>query len=91
MPAARLEMIEAQDWYEREVRGLGARFRDEVDFQVNRIAANPQHFPEIMANVRRARLSRFPYGLFFRVLPEAVYVLACFHSSRNPLIWQSRI
>ena len=91
MPAARLEMIEAQDWYEREAPGLGARFREEVDFQVNRIAANPLHFPEIVADARRARLRRFPYGLFFRVLPEAAYVIACFHSSRNPLIWQSRI
>jgi plasmid stabilization system protein ParE len=91
MPAARLEMIAAQDWYERQAQGLGARFRGEVDIQVQRIAATPLQFPEIQADVRRARLRRFPYGLFFRVLPEAVYVIACFHSSRDPLVWQSRV
>ena len=91
MPAARLDMIDAQDWYEREAPGLGERFRAEVDFQVRRIAENPLHFPEMLADVRRARLRRFPYGLFFRALPEAVFVIACFHSSRDPLIWQSRI
>ena len=91
MPAARLDMIDAHDWYERQAPGLGVRFRGEVDFQVRRIAATPLQFPEILADVRRVRLRRFPYGLFFRVLPDAVYVIACFHSSRDPLIWQSRI
>jgi len=90
MPAARVELIEAQDWYERAAPGLGRRFR-EVAFQVDRIAAHPKRFPEIMADVRRARLRRFPYGLFFRQLEDAIYAVACFHASRDPLVWQSRI
>ena len=84
-------MIDAQDWYERQAQGLGVRFRDEIDFQVQRIAANPLHFPKMLSDVRRARLRRFPYGLFFRAIDEGIFVLACFHSSRHPLIWQSRI
>jgi plasmid stabilization system protein ParE len=91
MPAARLDLIDAQDWYERQGRGLGAEFLNAVDFQVERIAANPLHFPQVQADVRRARLRRFPDGLYFRALDEGIFVLACFHSSRDPLIWQSRI
>ncbi|MSO76593.1 MAG: type II toxin-antitoxin system RelE/ParE family toxin [Alphaproteobacteria bacterium] len=91
MPAARLELIAAQDWYEGSAPGLGARFRAEVDFQAQRIATNSLLFPEILAGVRRARLRRFPYGLFFRAMPDAIYVIACFHSSRDPLIWRSRV
>jgi hypothetical protein len=60
MPAVRDELIAAQDWYEREARGLGGRFRDEVDFQVDRIAAHQTRFPEIVPGVRRVRLRRFP-------------------------------
>ena len=91
MPAARLDMIDAQDWYERQVQGLGERFRGEVDFQVKRIVANPLRFPEMLADVRRARLRRFPHGLFFRTFDEGIFVIACFHSSRDPLVWQSRV
>lgn len=91
MPAARLEVIEAQDWYEAEARGLGVRFRAEVDHQVHRIAAHPLHFPEMLGDVRRARLRRFPYGLFFRPMPDAIYVIACFHSSRDSKAWHSRV
>jgi toxin ParE1/3/4 len=88
--AARVELIEAQDWYEGKAAGLGARFRREVDAQVRHVADNPQHFPVLHADIHRARLRRFPYGLFFRVRPEAIYVIACFHASRDPRIWQSR-
>jgi len=48
-PAARLEVIEAQDWYEREAPGLGAQFRTELDRQVERILANPLQFPLMLA------------------------------------------
>ena len=84
-------MIDAQDWYERETTDLGGRFRVEADFQVQRIAVNPLHFPRVLADVRRARLRQFPYALFFRTLEEGIFVVACFHSSRDPLVWQSRI
>jgi toxin ParE1/3/4 len=85
MPAAQFEIIEAQGWYEKEAIGLGA-----LDRQAQRILANPLQFPLMMADVRRARLRRFPYGLFFRPFADAIYVIACFHSSRDPAIWQSR-
>jgi toxin ParE1/3/4 len=90
LPAARQEVIDAQDWYENEAKGLGAQFRAQVDYQAKRIAANPLHFPEMLQDVRRARLRRFPYGLFFRPLQDAIYVIACFHSSRNPVGWKMR-
>lgn len=90
MPAARLEFIEAFDWYEVRAPGLGTAFERETDRQVARIAENPMQFPIIMADIRRARLRRFPYSLFYRISDEAVFVIACFHASRNPQVWQSR-
>jgi hypothetical protein len=91
MPAARLEMIEAQDWYELKSPGLGRYFRDEADIQVKRISAHPLRFPRLLADMHRARPRRFPYGLFFRPMPNTIYVIAGFHFSRDPLIWQNRV
>ena len=90
-PEARAELIAAQAWYNRKVDGLGRQFRDEIDDQVARIAAGPMRFPEVMTGVRRARLRQFPYGLFFQVTPGALVIVACFHSSREPVIRRSRI
>lgn len=53
MPAARLELIAAQDWYEREAIGLAARFRAAVEVQVERIATNPLQFPDVLSDIRR--------------------------------------
>ena len=90
LPAAQIEVSEAQDWYEAEAGGLGAAFRAELDLAVQRLADNPLQFPLVFADIRRALLRRFPYALFFRTIDDAVFVMACFHSSRDPRIWQRR-
>jgi plasmid stabilization system protein ParE len=89
-PEARTEALEAQDWYEAQMPGLGERFRAEIEGAVERIAAGPLHFPRILQDVRRARLHVFPYALFFRIEPEALLVIACFHASRDPQRWRVR-
>jgi plasmid stabilization system protein ParE len=90
-PAARAELIDAQDWYENEAPGLGRRFRSAVDSVVERMSANPLQFPLVHRNIRRALLRRFPYALMFVIEPdEALTVIACFHGSRDPVRWQRR-
>jgi plasmid stabilization system protein ParE len=90
LPAARLEVSEARNWYENEAAGLGAQFMAQLDEQVQRIARDPLRYPIMLGDVRRLRLRRFPYGVFYRVVDETVFVIACFHSSRDPHIWQGR-
>ena len=90
-PRARAELIDAQDWYENEVPGLGRRFRAAVDAVVERMCANPRQFPVIYKSVRRALLRRFPYALMFVLeADESLTVIACFHGSRDPAHWQRR-
>ena len=89
--AARAELIDAQDWYENEVPGLGRRFRAAVDTVIERMSANPRLFPVVHKNVRRALLRRFPYALMFVIeADETLTVIACFHGSRDPSHWQKR-
>ena len=90
MPEARVEVIEAQDWYEVKADGLGAAFRHELERVVERLVENPMHFPIMVRDVRRARLLRFPYALYFRSTSDGVVVLACFHSRRDPQSLQAR-
>lgn len=88
---ARTELVEAQDWYERESPGLGRRFRAAVDDTVERIRDNPLQFPIVHRNLRRALLHRFPYALMFVLqADETVTVIACFHGSRAPMVWHKR-
>jgi plasmid stabilization system protein ParE len=90
-PAARLEVTRAVIWYDRRQAGLGDGLLYEIDAVVSRIMANPVQFPLVGNNIRRAALKRFPYGLFFRVLPNKIQVLALFHTSRDPEKLRRRI
>jgi len=87
---AREEVIEAQDWYEREAPGLGRHFREAIDALIERMSANPRQFPVVFKDVRRALLRRFPHSLFFVMEGETLLVIACFHASRDPAQWQKR-
>ena len=89
-PAARAEVLDAADWYKVRAPVVAERFAAEVEAVVARIAENPLQFPVVFKDLRRARLRRFPYGLFFRVEGTEVHVLACFHGNREPRRWQKR-
>jgi plasmid stabilization system protein ParE len=90
LPAARVEIIEAFEWYEARGAQLGAAFQAEADRQILRISEKPLQFPVVLIDIQRARLRRFPYSLFFRVLADDIFVIACFHASRDPRIWEGR-
>lgn len=89
-PAAQAEVRDAVAWYELRQAGLGRTFLAELDGLMARISENPNQFPAIWRNVRRAMMRHFPYGLYFLIRPDVVQVIACFHSSRNPMRWQER-
>lgn len=90
-PAARVEIVEAQDWYEMQQAGLGVQFREQLRLTVARMADNPFQFPIALHDVRSARLRKFPYILFFRSETDLLIVIACFHAKRNPRRWQQRV
>jgi plasmid stabilization system protein ParE len=69
---------------------LGGRFRAEIEKVVERIANNPERYAVVYKSLRRARLQRFPYALFFSIEDKELMVVACFHSKRDPKRWQAR-
>jgi len=77
-------------WYEDRVRGLGARFLDEIEVCLESIQAAPERYPVIHRDVHRALLKRFPYAVFFVVRDQALTVIACIHTRRHPKHWQRR-
>ena len=83
-PIARLEMDEAMGWYQKQKEGLEAEFKDAVGQLLERIAASPLRFGPVRGEIRRALLRRFPYAIHFVPEPNAVIVLAVFHTKRDP-------
>jgi plasmid stabilization system protein ParE len=83
-PIAALELDEAMGWYERQKAGLGLEFKEAVDQMLARVTATPERFQPVHGEVRRALLRRFPYAIHFLPEPDAIIVLAVFHTRRDP-------
>lgn len=88
--AARGEFDEAADWYEQRQPGLGARFTAAVQRVIDLIAANPRLHAKVFQDVRKGVVSGFPYNVYYREEPRRVLIIAVFHTSRDPSIWQRR-
>lgn len=84
------DIHEAAVWYESQRLRLGHDFLDAVEASFARISENPLQFPILYRSTRRALLSRFPFGVFFRIEGQTIVVLAVMHASRNPVRWRDR-
>lgn len=89
-PSAEKDAIDAANWYNEKVGGLGNEFLLALDAQMNAIQRSPNHFQKVHKNIRRALTERFPYGIFFIVEDATIYILAIQHTSRYPGIWQKQ-
>ena len=81
------EIGEAQEWYELQNPGLGEEFIAAMELQLKRLEQAPLLYAEVIPNVHRALLPRFPYGLFYAVRSNLIHVLAVLHDARNPRQW----
>jgi len=88
-PEAFLELDDAVRYYEQQREGLGLEFLAEIRATIARILSNPEQFPILTRNARRARIHRFPYGVVYRTTNDIV-VLAVMHLHRKPGYWKHR-
>jgi plasmid stabilization system protein ParE len=95
-PEAEADVAEAYNWYEAQSPGLGEEFLAAVDEALSAAREAPQRFPRVHRapdlEVRRVRLRRFPYGLYFIWNESAgeTSVIACMHGRRDPRRWLRR-
>ena len=89
-PEAEREIQEAFDWYEERSEGLGLELLRVADACLSIAQRNPEVYPIMHGEVRRALLRKFPYALFYLIREDTIVVIACFHVKRSPADWQRR-
>jgi toxin ParE1/3/4 len=82
--AVQQEVEEICGWYDERKARLGDEFFQETERVLGLIEANPQAFPLASSGRRKAQLKRFPYAIFYRILPDRVRILAVCHDKRHP-------
>lgn len=91
-PAAESEHLESVAFYESRLAGLGASYLAEFEKTMSRVCKAPHRYSvEQQPNVRRARMKRFPFTIFYRESSGTVQVLAVAHNRRRPRYWFGRV
>jgi plasmid stabilization system protein ParE len=89
-PQALAELVAARDWFDAQRPGLGQEFVVEVDVTMSEVLTRPESFPLVHGEKRRAIVHRFPYGVFFRIVDDAIVILGIIHGRRDPESWRHR-
>lgn len=84
LPLAEEELYQAVVWYEEQRKGLGSRFATAVEAALESVKRTPMLFPKVYQGIRRARVKRFPYGIFFELDGQQIIVSAVYHARRDP-------
>ncbi len=90
-PKAKADTRAAAIWYEKQRKGLGAKFLLSVEQAINSLRATPKMHQIVVDDVRRKVLKKFPYCLYYQVEESRVVVIGVFHTSRDAKHWRERI
>lgn len=88
---ADVELVGAAKNYKCQREGLGHKFLHAVHVGLAKIQDNPARFPFHEKPTRACRVIGFPYRLVYEVLPDAIYIIAVAHTSREPGYWRNRL
>ena len=88
---ARDEIEDASNYLEREVEGLGVRFRREIRLTLERIRRYPNSWAIERGDVRRCFVHKFRYKVLYSVESDHIFVIAVAHQHRKPDYWIDRL
>lgn len=90
-PAARREIQQAFDWYLPEAGPrIAAGFLDDLEHTLSLLKAHPEIGEPGGSNTRRLIFQRYPYTVVYRLMGEALEIVAIAHHSRQPAYWAGR-
>jgi hypothetical protein len=88
LPPVWIALLESAEWYDMERTGLGPEFLRHVKSTLVTIGHGAARYPAIYRDARRAQVPMFPFGIFFVIRDETVFVFRIVHLHRHPKHWR---
>lgn len=80
----------AYNYYFQESERVANNFYYKTDKSFKALIQNPFGYQKVYKDVRRFVMKKFPFVIYYRIKGIFVKIIAIFHTSRNPQIWQDR-
>ena len=85
-PTAHDDEYDACKWYEKQLKGLGEEFLQELEIAYRKISLHPTYNGYIDGKkiLRDYTLPRFPFSIIYRIVDETVQVITVHHFKKHP-------
>lgn len=93
-PEAEDELRASESFYEeRGGHRLALDFAKRVQAVLEAISADPRRFPRPrkFREVQKARVTRFPFSIYYIERERDIWIIAIAHGKRRPGYWEERI
>ena len=90
-PDARIEALEAHDWYAERSKSAAEAFQDELQDARRAIQYAPDRWASFLCGTRRYIMKRCPYVVVYRARAEHIEIVAVAHGHRRPGYWKRRL
>lgn len=87
---AEADLDKSYEFYFRESQKVADAFFRRINLSFEKIKQNPYSFPNAYKNVRKFVVKKFPFVIYYQVIDSVIRIIAIFHTSRNPEIWNER-
>ena len=91
LPGADQDVDESVGFYAGPGSGVELRFTAELRRVYERIGSDPDRIPIEFGKVRRCRMGKFPFRVFYVNFGETILIVAVAHTKRRPGYWKSRL
>lgn len=88
---AEFDFDKSYEFYYDGSSKVAETFLDRINLCFENIKQNPNSFPIIHKDLRKYVVKKFPFVIYYRIIDTVIQVIAVFHTSRNPEIWNDRI
>lgn len=78
------DITEAADWYYTQDTHLTRRFLKEIGKTLKLLQDNPEHYQKRYNEVRVLFTENFPFGVYYTIENNLVFVHAVLHTKRDP-------
>ena len=88
---ARLELLEARDFYDGGRAGYGLRFAQAIEDEFQLLLTYPRIGKQVGRRARSHVLADWPYSVIYQLKADSIFVVAIAHHAKRPEYWRPRL
>lgn len=90
-PDARIDAIEAYDWYAGRSQKAADAFQEQLQDAGRAIQHSPERWADYLFGTRRYLMRRYPFVIVYRVAVDRIEIMAVAHGRQKPGYWKGRL